>query len=83
MKIEQPSKELVKQARENAGLSQSAAAALVWITRDAWAKYESGSRPMNLAGFELFLIKTDQLALLAHTTQTKLAFSHQSLAFIT
>lgn len=56
-----PTKEQVKQARANAGLTQSQAAAVIYKQILAWQRYESGDRVMDAAYYELFLIKTGQL----------------------
>lgn len=48
----------IKQARENAGLTQTQAAELIYCSLGAWQKWELGSREMHRAFFELFLIKT-------------------------
>ena len=55
----------IRAAREAAGLSQEAAAALIYKTRSAWAQWEaregaSNHRAMDPAFWELFLIKTKQ-----------------------
>lgn len=42
-------------ARRAAGLTQAAAAALVYMTRDAWANWEGGRTDMPLAAWELFV----------------------------
>lgn len=54
-----PTADLVRQMRTNAGLSQEAAAQLVYLTRRAWQRYEEGN-PIKLAVWELFLFKTGQ-----------------------
>lgn len=56
--IERPSREEITQARHAAGLSQSQAAALVHSTLRSWQHWESGSRNMPLAHWELFTLKT-------------------------
>lgn len=48
----------VKLARADAGLTQVEAAAIVYSTRNAWQKWEDGSRRMHPGLYELFLIKT-------------------------
>lgn len=50
--------EQIKEARQRAGLSQSAAAALVYRSTRNWQQWEAGDREMDMALFELFLIKT-------------------------
>lgn len=50
----------IKQARSNAGLTQSAAAAVVGVTLNAWQKWESGTNPIPFASWELFLLATGQ-----------------------
>jgi DNA-binding transcriptional regulator YiaG len=53
-----PEPEAVRAAREAAGLTQTAAAHLVYCTLRAWQQWESGERRMHPATFELFQIKT-------------------------
>ena len=53
----------IRAARESAGLSQEAAAALIYKTRSAWAQWEaresaSNHRAMEPAFWELFQLKT-------------------------
>jgi len=42
-----PTPDEIRAAREAAGLSQHDAAALIDCTRDAWAKYENGTRNID------------------------------------
>lgn len=62
--IERPTPEQIRQARKAAGLTQSEAAAKVHATLRGWQNWESARcgvfRPMPLAAWELFLIKTKQ-----------------------
>lgn len=53
-----PAPEAIKAAREAAGLTQTAAAALVYSTCRAWQKWEAGDARMHPAIFELFTLKT-------------------------
>lgn len=60
-----PTPAKIREARESAGLSQEAAAALIYKTRGAWAQWEaressSNHRAMDAAFWELFLLKTKQ-----------------------
>ena len=60
-----PTSTQIRAARESAGLSQEAAAALIYKTRSAWAQWEaressSSHRAMDAAFWELFLLKTKQ-----------------------
>lgn len=48
----------VRAAREASGLTQTAAAAVIYSTLRTWQDWESGSRRMHPAMLELFLIKT-------------------------
>ena len=48
----------IRQAREAAGLSQAAAAALVHTTCRVWQQWEAGDRKMHAAFWELFTIKS-------------------------
>ena len=54
-----PKPEEVRQARESAGLSQSAAAGLVYSGLRTWQHWESGDRRMHPAIFELFVLKSN------------------------
>lgn len=58
-----PAPEEVLAARESAGLTQSAAARLVYSTLTAWQKWEWGMRSMHPALYELFRLKTGQTSL--------------------
>lgn len=53
-----PAPEQVKAAREAAGLSQTAAGALVHTTCRTWQQWEAGDRRMHPAFWELFRIKS-------------------------
>lgn len=52
-----PTPAVIKQARKDAGLTQTEAALLIYKTCRAWQQYEKGDRGMDLALFELFMIK--------------------------
>jgi len=51
----------VKAARDAAGLTQKAAAAVVYTKLNAWQRWESGDREMHPAFFEFFKIKTGKI----------------------
>jgi DNA-binding transcriptional regulator YiaG len=53
-----PEPKQIRAAREAAGLSQTAAAALVCTTCRAWQQWEAGDRRMHPAFWELFKSKT-------------------------
>lgn len=53
-------KEHIKQARLNAGLTQKDAAKLVHIGLRTWQDGEGGTHKMSVGNFELFCIKTNQ-----------------------
>lgn len=55
--IDSPSQSAIRAARESAGLSQTAAAALVHTTCRTWQQWEAGDRRMHPAFWELFRIK--------------------------
>lgn len=55
--MQKPTSEQICAAREAAGLTQSAAAALVHANLRSWQKWEAGERAMHPAFWELFLIK--------------------------
>lgn len=50
----------IRALRESAGLSQSAAAALVHVQLRAWQRWEAGDRAMPAGLWELFGIKTNR-----------------------
>jgi putative transcriptional regulator len=52
-----PTPEQIKQARTDAGLTQTQAAALLYKTCRAWQKWESGEAKMDRVFFEYFLNK--------------------------
>jgi DNA (cytosine-5)-methyltransferase 1 len=54
-----PAPEAIRAAREAAGLSQSAAAALVHTNLRTWQKWEGAERRMHPAFWELFRSKVD------------------------
>lgn len=47
----------VRGARESAGLTQTAAAALIYCSLRGWQEWESGGRRMHPAMWELFRLK--------------------------
>ena len=53
-----PSPETVRAARAASGLTQTAAAQVIYCTLRGWQDWESGARRMHPAMFELFLRKT-------------------------
>lgn len=53
-----PTPQQVKAAREAAGLTQTAAATLIYSTCRAWQKWEGGEARMHPGMFELFELKT-------------------------
>ena len=60
-----PTPEEVRLARENADLTQQQAGELIYKDESAWRRYETAkskksARGMELAYFELFLLKTGQ-----------------------
>lgn len=59
--VNKPTCEQITQARTNTGLTQSQAADLVHVNLRSWQKWEYGERPINLAAWELFLIKSELL----------------------
>ena len=61
--MNKPTKEQVRQARIDAGLTQTQAAELVHVQLRAWQRYEdkSDSTCIPLANWELFLIKAADL----------------------
>ena len=53
-----PSADAIRAARIAAGLDERAAAKLIHRNAAAWADWETGARPMDLALWELFTLKT-------------------------
>ncbi|MDB5835942.1 MAG: hypothetical protein JWR14_5772 [Caballeronia sp.] len=62
MSIEPPVPEDIRAARQAAGLTQTAAGALLHTTCRTWQKWEAGDRHMHPAMWELFCIKCQQLS---------------------
>jgi DNA-binding transcriptional regulator YiaG len=50
----------IRSAREQAGLTQTRAAAVIYKKLRTWQDWESGKNSMDAAFFELFLLKTGQ-----------------------
>lgn len=55
--VENPTPDAIRCARKAAGLSQTAAAALIYCTLRGWQEWEAGNRRMHPALWELFRIK--------------------------
>jgi DNA-binding transcriptional regulator YiaG len=55
----------ISAARAAAGLTQTEAAELLYVSLRAWQLWEADSRTMAPALFELFLLKTNQAQLRA------------------
>lgn len=56
--ISKPSAQSIRQYRKKINLTQSQAAAVVYVTPRAWQQWEAGVRAMHPAFFELFCLKT-------------------------
>ena len=56
-----PTTSQIKKARKDAGLTQTAAAELIYKSCRAWQQYEKGDRTMDAAFFELFVLKLERL----------------------
>lgn len=52
-----PAPAIIKAAREAAGLTQTAAAALIYCTLRGWQEWEAGNRRMHPAFWELWRMK--------------------------
>ena len=63
IKIQSPTSDEIKQAREKTGLTPPKAADLVYLDRTSWTRAEAGKVTMHPGIFELFLIKTGQKTL--------------------
>lgn len=57
-KLRSPSGPQIAAAREKAGLTQAAAAALVHSTARRWREWESGDYSMHPGLWELYLLRT-------------------------
>lgn len=55
--IPQPAPAKIISARQSAGLTQQQAGQLVHTDGRTWRRWEAGDRGINLAAWELFLIK--------------------------
>lgn len=53
-----PTPDQIKQARQQAGLSQTAAATLIHSTLRTWQDWEAGKAKMHAGLWELFQLKT-------------------------
>lgn len=67
-----PTPKDIRRARECAGLTQTAAARLIYSTLRTWQGWELGERRMHPAFFELFTTKTTQ-----PTNQTEASTDHE------
>jgi putative transcriptional regulator len=54
-----PTPDQIKQAREQAGLTQTQAAELIYKGLRTWQQWERGDRAMDPAFWELFKIKSN------------------------
>ena len=61
-----PTAQALRDAREAAGLSQAQAAALLYRSLRNWQQWELGERRIDPALWELFMLKTGQLAKASH-----------------
>ena len=52
-----PAPDAIRERRESAGLTQTAAAALIYRSRNAWQQWEAGKRQMDPALWEYWLIR--------------------------
>lgn len=57
-----PTPAILREFRKAAGLTIAKAAQLVYVTESAWSMWEAGKRAMPYAMFELFCMKTEQMA---------------------
>ncbi|EBQ8762711.1 XRE family transcriptional regulator [Salmonella enterica] len=60
--IGNPTPEEIRRARLSADLTQAIAAKLVYSSLNAWSQWERGERKMHPAIWELFKIKSGQIA---------------------
>lgn len=55
-----PTTDQISAAREQSGLTQQKAADLVHVDIRTWRRWEDGERAVNLAAWELFLLRSHQ-----------------------
>jgi len=55
-----PSQQEIVRARKASGFTVAQCAAVIYVSRRMWHKYESGESKMHPAFFELFRLKTGQ-----------------------
>jgi putative transcriptional regulator len=55
-----PKPDEIRKAREAAGLTQTEAGALIYVSLTGWQKWEQGERAMHPAFWELFRTKVAQ-----------------------
>lgn len=58
-RLARPAPQIIKSARAEAQLTQSAAAALVHVSVRAWQKWEQGEREMPMSTLHLFLLRAN------------------------
>ena len=71
-----PKPEEIRAARDALGLTQTAAAALIYCTLRAWQDWESGERRMHPASWDLFRMRAtdaDAVALLLRAADREIA----------
>lgn len=69
MTLPQPTPENIRRARDGADLTQADAAELVHLgSAKRWSEYERGAQAIDVARWELFLIKTGQHPTIEATT---------------
>jgi hypothetical protein len=62
MKLKIPTSDEIRAVRRAAQVSQSKAAAMVHLSSGVrWSEYERGTRNIDLARWELFLLKTQAI----------------------
>lgn len=61
--MKNPSSKEIKKARIDAGLSQTAASALIYKNLRTWQQWEAGHRKTDVAFWKLFLLKVPTLTI--------------------
>lgn len=61
--MKNPKPHAIRSARATSGLTQTEAAQTVFVSLVTWARWEAGTCPMPPGLFDLFLIKTNQNAI--------------------
>ncbi|MFV3292444.1 MULTISPECIES: hypothetical protein [Pseudomonas] len=73
----QPTPDNIRRTRLSLRMSETAAGALVYVSRESWRLYEKGETNIKMGLWELFLIKTGQLWIQPTTATPARASKHR------